>query len=45
MPGPVRVLDHHPVSRQAAQQLQRTIGYVRDNVMAHPEAQAAALLV
>lgn len=37
---PVRVLAHRPVSRQAALQLQRSIAYVRDNVMAVPELQS-----
>jgi AraC-like DNA-binding protein len=43
--APVRVLDHRPVSRPAALHLQRTIGYVRDSVMAAPEAERAPLVV
>jgi AraC-like DNA-binding protein len=43
--GPVRVLDHRPVSRQAALHLQRSIAYVRDSVMAAPEAVRAPLVV
>jgi AraC-like DNA-binding protein len=43
--GPVRVLDHRPVSRQAALHLRRAIAYVRDSVMAAPEAAQAPLLV
>lgn len=43
--GPVRVLDHRPVSRQAALHLQRCIAYVRDSVMAVPEAARAPLVV
>jgi len=31
--GPVRILDHRPVSRLAAQQLRHTIAYVRDQAM------------
>lgn len=43
--GPVRLLDHRPVSRQAALQLQRCIAYVRDSVMAIPEEARAPLVV
>jgi AraC-like DNA-binding protein len=42
---PVRVLDHRPVSRQAALHLQRSIAYVRDYVMAAPEARRAPLVL
>ena len=42
---PVTVTSHRPVSGQAALQLKRTIGYVRDNVMAAPEAHEAPLVV
>jgi AraC-like DNA-binding protein len=41
----VRVLDHRPVSRQAALQLRRSIAYVRDSVLAAPEAAQAPLVV
>jgi len=43
--GPVRLLDHRPVSRSAALQLHRTIGYLRDSVLAVPEAQRSPLVV
>ena len=43
--APVTVTSHRPVSRQAALRLKRTIGYVRDNVMAVPEAEQAPLVV
>lgn len=43
--GPVRLLDHRPVSRQAAQQLQRTTAFVRDTIMAAPETAATPLVV
>lgn len=43
--GPVRVLDHRPVSRRAALQLQRSIAYVRNSVMAAPEAARDPLVV
>ena len=43
--GPVRMLDHRPVSRQAALHLQRAIAYVRDSVLADPEAAQSPLLV
>ena len=43
--APVRVLDHRPVSRSVALHLQRTIGYVRDSVLAAPEAERAPLVV
>ncbi|MGH2881812.1 MAG: helix-turn-helix transcriptional regulator [Solirubrobacteraceae bacterium] len=43
--GPVRLLDHRPVSRPAARHLQRAIAYVRDSVMAVPEAARAPLVV
>lgn len=43
--APVTVTSHRPVSRQAALQLKRTIGYVRDNVMALTEAERAPLVV
>lgn len=42
---PVTVTGHRPVSRQAALRLKRTIGYVRDTVMAAPEAERAPLVV
>lgn len=42
---PVRVLDHRPVSRQAQQQLQRTVGYVRDTLGAAPDGNEAPLVV
>ena len=42
---PVRVLDHRPVSPQAALHLKRSIAYVRDDVMAVPEAARAPLVV
>jgi len=43
--APVRVLDHRPVSRRAALYLKRSIAYVRDSVMAAPEAVRSPLLV
>jgi len=43
--APVRVLGHRPVSGPAALQLRHTIGYVRDHVMAAPEAERAPLVV
>jgi AraC-like DNA-binding protein len=44
--GPVRMLDHRPVSREAALQLQRCAGYVRDDVLGAPGApQVPALVV
>ena len=43
--GPVRVLGHRPVSRQAQLRLQRTIAFVRDDVMAAPDGPAAPLVV
>lgn len=43
--SPVRVLDHRPVSRQAALHLQRAIAYVRDCVMAAPAAARTPLVV
>lgn len=42
---PVRVLDHRPVSRRAALQLRRTTAYVRDSVLAVPEAKRSPLVV
>ena len=45
MAVPVRVLGHRPISRQAQLRLQRTIAYVRDDVMAAPDAPAAPLVV
>ncbi|GAA4688139.1 hypothetical protein GCM10023215_25040 [Pseudonocardia yuanmonensis] len=42
---PVRVLDHRPVSRQAAQQLRRSTAYVRDSVMAVPDVAQEPLVV
>lgn len=42
---PVHVLDHRPISRQAQLRLQRTIAYVRDDVMAAPDGPAAPLVV
>ena len=44
-PVPVHVLDHRPLSRQAALHLQRSIAYVRDCVMAAPEVARAQLVV
>jgi AraC-like DNA-binding protein len=44
-PDPVRMLGHRPVSRQAALHLQRAVAYVRDSVMAVPEAERAPLVV
>ena len=43
--GPVRLLDHRPVSRQAALLLQRSIAHVRDSVLSAPEAARSPLLV
>jgi AraC-like DNA-binding protein len=43
--GPVRVLDHRPVSREAALHLKRSIAFVRDGVMAAQEDEPAPLLV
>ncbi|HEY0716136.1 MAG TPA: helix-turn-helix transcriptional regulator [Streptosporangiaceae bacterium] len=43
--GPVSILGHRPVSRQSALHLQRTMAYVRDCVMAEPEAAQAPLVV
>ncbi|WP_433505073.1 helix-turn-helix transcriptional regulator [Pseudonocardia halophobica] len=42
---PVRVLDHRPVSREAALQLRRSIAYVRDSVLDAPDAAQAPLVV
>jgi AraC-like DNA-binding protein len=42
--GPVRVLDHRPISRHAALHLQRSIAYVRDYVLAAPDAPQAPLV-
>ena len=43
--SPVRMLDHRPVSRQAALHLWRAVAYVRDSVMAAPEALLTPLVV
>ncbi len=43
--GPVRVLDHRPVSRQAALYLRRATAYVRDSVMTAPEEVRTPLVV
>jgi AraC-like DNA-binding protein len=43
--GTVRVLDHRPISAQAARHLQRCIDYVRDSVMANPDARDSPLVV
>lgn len=43
--GPVRMLDHRPVSRQAPLHLWRAVAYVRDSVMAAPEALLTPLVV
>ena len=40
----VRVLDHRPVSRQAASNLQRAVAHVRESVFAAPEARSALVL-
>ncbi|GAA4677006.1 hypothetical protein GCM10023215_06860 [Pseudonocardia yuanmonensis] len=40
----VRVLDHRPISRKAQSQLQRSIAYVRDNVLDAPAAARAPLV-
>lgn len=45
MPVPVRILDHRPVSRQAQLRLQRTIDYVRGDMMAWRGGPAAPLVV
>ena len=42
---PVRLLDHRPVSRQAALRLQRSIAYVRNNLLALPHEAHSPLLV
>jgi AraC-like DNA-binding protein len=42
---PVRVLDHRPVSRQAALNMRRAIAYVRNNVLEAPEAAQSPLVV
>ncbi|MGH3263212.1 MAG: helix-turn-helix transcriptional regulator, partial [Trebonia sp.] len=42
---PVVVLDHRPLSRQAAARLQRAIAHVRDDVMGDPTAPLAPLVV
>ena len=42
--APARVLGRRPVSRQAALQLQRSVGYVRDSVLDAPDSPAAPLL-
>jgi AraC-like DNA-binding protein len=43
--GPVRVLDHRPVSRAAAGRLQRATAYLRDSVLANPGADHAPLVL
>ncbi|HEX8864661.1 MAG TPA: helix-turn-helix transcriptional regulator [Lentzea sp.] len=43
--GPVRLLDHRPVSPQAQLRLQRAIAHVRDEVMSAPEGPAPPLVV
>ncbi|MGH2857367.1 MAG: helix-turn-helix transcriptional regulator, partial [Solirubrobacteraceae bacterium] len=43
--GRVRELDHRPVSRQAARQLQRAIAYVRGTVLGAPEASHSPLVL
>jgi len=43
--GPVRLLGHRAVSRQAAVHLQRSIQHVRDSLMGAPEASRSPLLV
>ncbi|MEV7554752.1 helix-turn-helix transcriptional regulator [Amycolatopsis sp. NPDC089917] len=42
--GPVRLLDHRPVSWQAQLQLQRTITYLRDGLLSEETGPAAPLI-
>ena len=42
---PFRVLDHRPVSPQAQAHLQRTIAFVRDEIMTNPAAAQSPLIV
>ncbi|GAA2211432.1 hypothetical protein GCM10009850_068920 [Nonomuraea monospora] len=44
-PGPVRLLGHRPVSALAARHLQRTIAYLRDDVLADPDLAGEPLVV
>ncbi|GAA3263014.1 helix-turn-helix transcriptional regulator [Nonomuraea helvata] len=44
-PEPVRLLGHRPVSAATGRHLQRTIAYLRDDVLADPELAGEPLLV